>query len=886
MRGLRQFLIRLANVFTSRRGEDRLNSEIEEHIVLQTEENIRAGMPPGEARRQALLKFGAAEAIKEAYRAQATLPLVETTMADVKYGLRVLRKSPGFTAVALLVLGLGIGANTAIFSIIDSVLLRPLPVRDASRLVVVPLASSRSGEYLQMSYADYADYKAQDNAFSDMLAYSSDSGAITLPAQSATRVQSNYVTGNFFSTLGLRPFLGRLIQPTDERNSEVAVLGYSFWRQHLSGDPAIIRKTIQLNGRPVTVVGIAPKQFHGVMSFFETDVYVPLGVMQSHVQDLWTGRNERALSVLAYLKPGVTLAEARASVRVVATRLAAQYPELDKDISADVLPETLARPQPDTASDWPLIVSVFLVLAFVVLAVASVNLVNLLLARANIRAAEIAVRSSLGASRSRLVRQLLTETLLLASGGCVAGILVSAWCTSLLVRVLRPVDIPLRLDFSFDWRIFAYACAASALAGILAGIIPALRASRVDLSVRLHESGRKVIGGRSQTIRNGLIIAQISGCFVLLIVAGLFIRVLERAEHMDLGFDPHNVAIAQMDVSDLGLTKTRSTEIYDELIREIRALPGVESAAYSHTRPFGNFNMATLIAAEGKAPTKDQRFEIFYDYVDRQFFTTVRIPLLQGSNFNDSDDANSPRVAIINQEMARKLWPGENPIGKRFQFSSDRELVQVIGISRNAVANDPTAAPHPYFYLPFSQHYASLHVLNVRSSLPPQAVSAAVERQIHKLMPGLPLMVMTMDDSLQSANGFFLFHIASDIAGPMGLLGLVLAVVGVYGMVSYSATRRAHEIGIRMALGALRRDVLLMVLRQVIALVATGLAIGALLALTAGRFMKDLLVGISPHDPLIFLAATTILVATALLASYFPARHAADIDPMVALRHE
>ena len=891
MMRLRQFLVRLANLLTRRSLDSRLRSEIEDHIALQTADNIRAGMPAEEARRRAVLKFGAVEAVKEDYRDQQSIPFFENLLRDVRYAIRILWKAPAFSAVAVIVLALGIGANTAIFSIIDSVLLRPLPVRDADRLVVVPLASSRTGDYLpDMSYPDYADYKAQTTAFSDMIAYSLDSGAITFPDQSTTRAEFlNYVTGNFFSALGVRPLLGRLIQPEDERNGEVVVLGYSFWKQHLSGDPGIIGKSVLLNGRPVTVIGVVPRQFHGVASFVETDVYAPLGEMQAgRVHDLWTTRNEGGLLALAYLKPGVTLAEARASVRVVAARLAAQFPEVDKDVSADVLPERLARPSAGTASALPLIVSVFLGLAFVVLAVACVNLVNLLLARAQVRAGEIAVRASLGASRSRLMRQLLTESLLLGCMGGAAGLLVSACCMSLLARVGRPIDIPIRLDFSFDWRIFAYAFAVSILAGTLAGVTPALRASRVKLNTWLHESGRTLTGGRhTHRLRNALVITQVSGCFVLLIVGGLFIRVLERTQQMDLGFDPHHVLIAQMDLSSMGLSKTRSTEFYDELIREVRALPGVESAAYSRTRPFGNSNMGTLVAAEGKTAAKDHQIGM-YDYVDPQYFSTLRVAMLQGRNFAETDNTSSPRVAIINQEMARKFWPNEDAVGKRFSMLSDpgAPFIQVIGIAKNAVTNDPTGRPLAYFYLPFTQNYSSFHVLNVRSSLDPKDLSVEIERNVHKLMPGLAVMLMTMQDSLQSANGFFIFHLASDIAGAMALIGFIVALVGVYGLISYSAAGRTHEVGIRMALGAMRREVLFMFLRDAIVLVGTSLAIGALLALAVGRLMKGLLIGVSPYDPLTFFATAVTVAAAAIFASYVPARHAARLDPMVALRHE
>lgn len=890
MTWIRQLFVRAANLLTRRSLDARLRSEIEDHIALQTEDNIRAGMPAEEARRRAVLKFGAVEAVTEDYRDQQSLPFVENLLRDLRYAVRMLWKAPAFSAVAVIVLALGIGANTAIFSVIDSVLLRPLPVRDADRLVVVPLTSSRTGDYLpDMSYPDYADYKAQVTAFSDMLAYSLDSGAITLSDQSTTHVEFlNYVTGNFFSALGVRPLLGRLIQPEDERNGEVVVLGYSFWKQHLSGDPNIIGKHIVLNGRPVTVIGVAPRQFHGVTSFVETEVYAPLGEKPGGVHDQWTARNEGGLLALAYLKPGVSLAEARASVRVVAARLAAQYPEVEKDVSADVLPERLARPSAGIASAWPLVVSVFLGLAFVVLGVACVNLVNLLLARAQVRAGEIAIRASLGASRSRLMRQLLTESLLLGCMGGAAGLLVSAWCMSLLARVGRPIDIPIRLDFSFDWRIFAYAFAVSILAGTLAGVTPALRASRVRLNTWLHESGRTLTGGRrTHRLRNAMVITQVSGCFVLLIVGGLFLRVLEKTQRMDLGFDPHHVLIAQMDFSSMGLTKTRATEFYDELIREVRALPGVDSAAYSRTRPFGNSNMGTLVDAEGKTAAKDHQIGM-YDYVDPQYFSTLRIALLQGRNFAESDNATSPRVAIVNQEMARRFWPNEDALGKRFRMLSNPggPLIQVIGVAKNAVTNDPTGRRIPYFYLPFTQNYSPFHILNVRSSLDPKDLSAEIERNVHKLMPGLAVMLMTMQDSLQSANGFFIFHLASDIAGAMALIGFIVALVGIYGLISYSAAGRTHEVGIRMALGAKRREVLFMFLRDATVLVGTGLAIGALLALAVAQVMKGLLIGVSPHDPLTFIAVAATLAAAAIFASYVPARHAARLDPMVALRHE
>lgn len=822
---------------------------------------------------------------------------MEALIRDLGYALRMLRKSPGYAIVVVLTLALGVGANTAFFSVANFAIFRPLPVKDPGQLVVLAAREKASSEIRDVSYADFLDYRERTGAFSDVLAYRLGFDSLAVDNR-ADRIFSSYVTGNYFSMLGVQPAIGRVINPGEgwaPGTDPVMVLGYSYWQRGFSGDPGIVGKKVLLNGKPVTIIGVAQKQFSGAYYYLEMDAYVPLSQSASAADPFWTARDQRGeagLFVLARMKPGINLAQTRASLNVVLAQLAQQYPDAEKGITVEAYPERLARPQAGAANDLPVLVPLFLLLAFVVLLVACINVANLTLVRANDREGEMAVRAALGARRVRLLRQLLTENLLLSALGGGAGMMLGVWLANALRVMATPVDLPMfRIDFSFDWRVFAYSLAISALAGIILGLIPVRKVWRTDLNATLHEGRRTLSGGRRQNrARSILVVVQVAGSMMLLIVAGLFVRMLEKARHMDLGFDPKQVLNLQMDVQQLGYDEMRGKRLYSEILTRVATLPGVESATYAYSVPFSTSGtrMAS-ISIENKALQLGQSPpEVYYNIVSPTYFNTMRTAILRGRAFTDADNQGAPHVAIISQDMANRFWPGQDPLGKRFRTTkSGDSFVEVVGVAHDAKVVNHVPWTIPYFYVPLAQDFTPRLALQIRSPLPPGILVHQVEEQIHALEPGLAVSdVITMDRQMEGANGFFLFNLGARTAGGLGVLALLLAVIGIYGVVSYAVNQRTHEIGVRMAIGAQHGDILGMVLRQGLTLVGIGATAGIAASLVVAHTVSHFLMGVSPSDPLTFAGVSALLGTVALLACYFPARRATRVDPMIALRCE
>ncbi len=815
-------------------------------------------------------------------------------LQDLRYGLRMLAKNPAFTAVAVLTLALGIGANTAIFSLGNVFMFRPLPVKDADRLTVVTVQSRADADPGQLSYLDYLDYKKQADVFTEMTFYD-----LHLPGLGyqghADRIIMAYVPSNFFTMLVIRPALGRLIaagEGDEPKTGLIIVLGHSYWVRRFGGDPGVIGRSVTLNGQMVTVIGVVPEEFHGPYNIVEMDAYAPIGMYGAAAGNtrFFTDRRDTELRVLATLKPGKTVQQAEAALRVIAQRLAKEYPEADQGQIVRVFPERLARPEPSVADSMPLVGAVFLLMGGLVLLVACFNVANLLLARAAAREKEIAVRAAMGAGRMRLIRQLLTESILLAIAGAVGGALVGDWAVRGL-ESLRPLgDFSLRLAFTFDWRVFSYVASVALAAGILAGLAPALRVSRTNLNETLRESGRGLVGDtRRHWLRNGLVIAQVAGSLIVLVAAGLFTRSLTHAESIDLGYDPHNVVNISLDPKLQGYDQPRAEAFFRELLRRAKALPGVQSASLAFSVPLGYYNDGSSLYAEGQTIPPGTRVPgAPYNSVSPDYFSTLRMKILEGRAFTDADTSTSEPVAIVNQKMAERFWPHQDPRGKRFSMNSaSGPFVTVVGVVRDSKETGLLDTPGMYFFLPQTQNYKSTHVLQLRISVPPESLISTAEALVRELDPNLPAFdVMTMDQSLQGANGYFLFKVGAALAGALGGLGLLLAVVGVYGVVSYAASQRQHEIGIRMALGAQPRSVLGLVVRQAVVLVGAGVGVGVLAALAVSRILVSLLVGVTSYDPLTFASVSALMVAVALVACYIPARRATKVDPMVALRYE
>jgi len=894
LRRLRAWFLRVRGAFGKEERDREFSAEMESHLAMHVEDNLRAGMSPEQAQREALMRLGGVEQTKESYRERRGLPMLEALLQDLRFAARMLRKNPGVTFVVVLTLALSVGANTAIFGLVNGVLLQRLPVSAPEQMAALAI---QGGGYplgaLGFSYQQFVEFREQASSFCEVFGQSLGRPNFTADGHSDTLSVSG-VSSNYFSALGLKPSLGRLILPGEgEHPGEPAmlVLGYSFWQKRFGGAPGVIGKQVRVGGKPATIIGVAPKEFRGQFSIFEMDAYLPLSTLypdQSGIS-FWNSRSIHMLLSLGRLKPGVTIAQAQSRFDVISQRLAAQYSATDKDLSVRVMDERLSRPIPYANNAFIMFSGLFLILGALVLVLACTNIANILMARASVRQREMAIRAALGGARWRLLRQMLTETILTALLGGMAGVLLGAWLSDLMGSI-HLSGFPLQLGFGFDWRVFAYALAAVLFTAIFAGLSPALRATRADVNTVLHQGGRTDAAGSARhKVRGDLMAAQVAGSLMLLIVAGLFVRSLIAVEHMDLGFDPNQLLNVRLDPSINNYDKTQTKEFYRSLETKIRALPGVLSASLASSVPIGYVRGKQSVYAEGRpVPPGQQAPGILFNAVDAPYFETLRIPFVLGRPFTDADVERSPLVAIVNETMARHFWPGENPIGKRFSLTSNAgPFVEVVGVTRDGKYRTLAEDPEPYFYVPLEQDFTSECVLQIRSALPPQALIPEVQHEILALDASAPIEdVQTMKESLGGALGYFLFRLGASVAAAMGLLGLLLAIVGVYGVVSYAATQRTQELGVRMALGASPRQVLALLLKQGARLVAAGLVFGLAGAWGLTRAMSSMLYGVSPSDPVTYLSVAALLTFVTLLACWIPARRAVRVDPMVALRYE
>ena len=819
---------------------------------------------------------------------------METLLQDIRYGLRMLRNSPAFTAVAVITLALGIGANTTIFSMVNSFLLRPLPVQDPGQITTLTEMQKDGTNNNTFSVPEYRDIRNQaDDVFSNLLAYQF--GMDGLAANGKTdRILSNYVSGNYFSTLGLKPTLGRLILPSEGEvlgADPVMVLSYSFWKTRFGSDPEIVGKKVTLDGHPITIVGVGPENFDGISCFLRSQVFLPLGMafIDGYPMDLMTNRKLQMVMLYGRLRPDVSLKSAQAKLDIVGQRLAQQDPDSHKNESLRIFPELRSRPNPDPDNTMLIISGLFLGLATLVLLLACVNVANILLVRATVRGREMAIRAALGAARIRLIRQLVTESVVLALAGGAAGIAIGFWGSSFLSALNIHVDIPVRFDFSFDWRIFAFALAIALVTGVIVGLMPALRASRQDLATVLHEAGRGVIAGRHR-VRDVLVIAQVGGSLMLLIIAMLFTRSLGKAQQSDLGFEPAGVINFTMDPTEVGYNEEQGRAFYKMLLERVRATPGVESVTTAGATPMGYLGGNDLVEVDGyQPPPGEAKTPLVYNVVSSEYLETMKIPLRHGRTIEERDTQTSPYVAVVNEAMVKKYWPNADPLGRYFKIGSDpQHAIQVVGVVKDTHVRSITGTIDPYFYVPLMQHYSgnSLNTLQVRTSVPPATMIPQVEHMIESLAPTMPVFdVEPMTEALDTLNGLLLFRIGAGLAASLGLLGLVLAIVGVYGVISYSASQRTHEIGIRMAIGAEPIQILKMVFRQGFVIVAVGLAVGIAAAFASARVLKRFLT-VSATDPATYISVAVALTIVALCACYLPARRATKVDPLVALREE
>jgi predicted permease len=821
---------------------------------------------------------------------------MKSFLQDLKYAMRSLRNAPGFAVIAVVTLGLGMAVNTTVFTVINGLLLRALPVPNPQEITVLALKQQGTEGVQNFSYLDFQDIRSQAASVGEVFGYRTILASLVADGKGDHCVMSR-VTGNYFSTLGVRPALGRLILPTEGQTPNadpVIVLSYSYWQKRFNGDPNVIGKTLEVDDHPMTVVGVTAKGFTGTQAFMAMDGYVPLGATtglqgDNGVTELWTQRNRRSMSVMARLKPGVDLRQAGATLDVIAKRIAEQHPDSDKGVSFPIFPEKLARPEPDPDNTIPNVSLAFTALGGLVLIVACFNIANVLLVRATVRQREMAIRAAVGAGRWRLIRQYLTESLLLSICGGAAGLLLGWWAGGFLSSLNLGTDLPIKFNFEPDARVFLFTLLVVLLTGAVVGIMPAWRVARADVNSLLREGGRGSSDGRGRhLLRNGLVMAQVTGSLVLLIVAGLFVRSAIKAEQLYLGFNPDHVLDIPVDVKQVGYTDAQGKEFYRQVDDRLRGLPGVVSVSQAFVTPLSVISADERILVDGHPMEPGHPPpNVGYNIIGWDYFETLRIPVHRGRVFTRADGEKAPNVAVVNEAMAKKFWPNQDVIGKQFRSVGDQKDIQIVGLVQNVNIKSIVEEPTPFFYIPLEQSYMPLRTIHVRSSVPTDSIKRQAVDQIHELAPTLPLSgVRTLEEDLGGLNGYLFFRLGAQLTTTMGLLGLLLAIVGVYSVVSYAAVQRTHEIGIRMALGAGRADILKMVLGQSILIVGAGILVGLGISLAATRVLAGMLVGVSATDPVTFGGVVGLLTIVALVACWLPARRATRVNPLTALRYE
>jgi macrolide transport system ATP-binding/permease protein len=840
---------------------------------------------------------------------------MEGFLTDLRYGAKMLLKSKALTIVAVASLAVGIGANTAIFSIVNSIMLRPRPVLNPEQIVEL-YTGDKSHPYETTSYPSYLDFREHNNVFSGLAAYSIDQFKLG-GANQVEQLWGETVSGNYFEVLGIQPFKGRMFLAEDDLapgKSPVVVLSYELWQRRFNSDPEIISKAVTVNNQQLTVIGVAPPQYTGMIRGLAIEVWVPAMMMPqlepTKGANRLASRGSRWVTLVGRLTPETTIRQAQARFDLLSQEMGAAHPEewraQDDDsgsvrqLSVSVLSESETRIHPDLRTSAYALIGLLFVIVNIVLLIACMNLANMLLARAVVRRREIAVRQALGASRPRIIRQLLTESLMLSLIAGAAGFVLAVWLLGLLISMMPalPEGVRVALDLRVDWRVLIYTVAFSTANGLLFGLAPALRTSRSDLSAVLNDdSGVFSSRHRRSRVRMSLVVAQVAFSLLLLVGAGLVLRSLERIRPTRMGFSSANILVAPLVLDDVRYDRARSQEFYRQLSERVAVLPGVQAVSLVDGMP-GGFMGRTRgsIEVEGYQARPDESLEIDFSTAGPHYFSNMKMPFLLGRDFDERDRDGAPCVTIINEAFAKRYFPeGGSPLGKRLaKFESDRkakQMCEIVGVIRDNDWQSLEKGVHPFYAMPLQQSERKHMTLLVSSAGEPASLTTAVRRTIQELDPNLPVSdVQPLRDYF--SVGLYPYRLLGAVMGVCGLVALLLASIGIYGVVSYSVAQRTRELGIRIALGALQKDILKMVLGQGMVLVVYGLGTGLLLALALTRilassvFELDLLLGISATDSLTFAGVTLLLALVALLASYVPARRATKVDPLVALRYE
>jgi predicted permease len=874
----------VGNLVTRRRADDRIREEIEEHLALQTEENLSAGMPLAEARRQAVLKFGAMEAIKEDYRAERGMLSVETLFEDLRFGLRMLRKSPGFAAVAVGTLALGIGANAVVFSLVDSLILKPLNVPDGANLYTIEHAKEG---FPGQSYPDYVDLRDRNRSFDGMLVFEISRAGLDSDGRPAP-IWLYTASGNYFDVLRVQPFLGRFFHAADEHGPNSApyiVLSYPYWRSHFQGNRELVGRQVRINKHPYKILGVAPEGFRGTELFFAPDLWAPI-VNQQEIEGSSNldARGNRGRWIVGRLKDGVTPAQATEDLNSAAAWMAKTYPKDDEGLQ-------FALARPGLAGDMlggPVhaFVAGLMLLSALILLAACANLGSLFSARAADRGREVALRLALGSSRVRILRQLLTEAVLVSLAGGAVGLAGSVF----LLRTLsawQPIPgMPIQLAVSPDARTYVVAVLLALASGLLFGLVPVRQVLKADPYQGIKSGATSVSGVRRITLRDVLLAAQIAVCAVLVTSSLVAVRGMLRSLKSNFGFVPENTLQVSTELNMAGYKGDQLTVMQRRMLDAVAKVPGVTAAAYADRIPL-NLGWSSNAVFEDSATDykmANSKTEAMQYFVSPSYFQAVETTLLRGRAFTWNDNKDAPHVAVVNQEFALKLFGSETKaLGNFFKIGGGTR-VQVVGVVEDGKYATLSESPKPALFLPIVQTPSSRTLLLVRSNRSPQDLAPELERALRGLDPGLPLTINTWEHELGTA--LFAARAASIALGVLAVLGAMLAITGIFGMAAYSVSKRLHELGIRIALGAQRKEVLTSALGRVFRLLTIGSAAGLLLGLAATKLLSYIVYQATPRDPLVLSGVVLTMLALGVVAAWIPATHALRADPLELLREE
>jgi predicted permease len=889
--------LRLRSILLRTRVEKELDEEMRFHLQQKVEEGITNGLSPKEARYRALRAMDGLEQRKEEMRDMRRIHWLTDFLDDAQYAFRSLRRTPGLTAFVVITLALGIGMTSGTLSMVDALIFRPYPVPHASSVVTL-VSTTHDSDFDDFSYREYLDIRGETKSYDGVIAYT-DMEAVGFSAEPGVTPQVRggmMVSGNYFHVLGVEPRLGRGFREDEDQvpgRNAVLVLSPEFWKREFASDSSVLGRNVRLNGTDFTVIGVAPETFTGMLIFEHPDFYMPLGMARVFSTDrqknFFEDRDDRELNVKARLKPGTTLEQAQNELIVFAKNFEREYPKVNRSRGAAVHTQFEMRTRDDD-QNWKFIV-IFVMLALSVLLVACTNVAGLLLSRARTRTREIAVRLAIGAGRFRLIRLLLTESLILASLGGLAGIAIGygfvEWFHTKQSIVLM-TDLPVSLPFRMDTRVLLATLALTALSALLCGLAPALQSTRMDLVNGLKSAEADVPGRKRLWGRNVLVVAQVSTSLMLLAASLLMVRGFHHILLEGTGFRKDHLLMTSFDPRLVQYNAAQTQQFYKLLTERVRLKPGVQSEALTQNVPFGtdDFDSLAFVPDGFQMPRDRENFHSTMDTVDEGYFETMGIPILRGRGFRTADTADAPRVAVVNEQFAKHYWPGAEAVGKHIRLDNRAgTLVQIVGVAQTTKYQN-TAAPMDFIYMPLAQHPIARMVLMLRSSGDPLQLVQSVKEVLKTLDPNLPMLQVRPYEDYYLNQAVRGPRIAMDLVGSMGGVGLLLAIAGLYGLVAYNVGRRTREIGIRIAIGAGRSDVLRLVMGKGLVLVGMGTAIGLAMGFAVERLMNSMLFNAGGVDIVAYVIVVPLLLAVTMLATYVPARRAARIAPTQALRYE